>query len=99
MATDRFYIEFDGAYERSKGLGGNNCIAIDSKRTKIINGKKCYYGVGGVSRSLPSNTDECLWQWISEEYLRGYCKQVSPATTRRIHPNLWCWLKSNNQKE
>lgn len=96
MAIDRFFIEFDGAYEKSKGLGGNNCIAIDSTRIKFINGVRCYHGICGASKSLPSNTDECLWKWISEKYLREFCKQTSPATARKIHPNLWCYIK---QKE
>ena len=90
-----FYLEFPTAKAKReatrKNLTGHsgNCIAVTSNKAEQLEQwrvNQCYPAFTAV-QDISNNP--CCFNPVNVYYLKEFCKRISEAQAREIHPNLF----------
>ncbi|MCK4668143.1 hypothetical protein KAU33_15430 [Candidatus Dependentiae bacterium] len=100
MKNIRFYQEFSDEKKRTVPTGNVIGVSTDNR------GMPSYFISGSgkaevecASAIFSEPNSECIGEAVSREYLQENTKRISEAKARKIHPNLFKYLDSNDWVE
>lgn len=91
MKGMRFYEEYTDQHSRRQSAG--TCVAVDTETGRLENlGDRLGWVYEGLAAVFTGRNGPVSSTGVSVDYLREWCKRVSEAEARDIHPRLFEWL-------